>query len=134
MAVPDPTRPRRGLGLRLVWPVVIAGIAALAAAIVNDYATERDLVARRARLQLIWPDYLAIPDKDRELLDALAVHCHLAREPLALAPAVECLQRAASDAAFVAPGGINAAAELPRLLGKRSISSPALPVRAQLLT
>ena len=133
MAGPDPTRPPRGIGSRLMWPAALAGMALVAALAVSNYATERERVARRARLQLIWPDYLAIPDKDRQLLDALAVHCHLAREPLALADSVNCLRRASTDAAFVAPAGVNAAAELARLLNKRASSAPALPAQALLV-
>jgi len=118
--------------MQLAWFALAAFVAGLTAWIVGDYANERELVARRARLQLVWPDLAAFPNRDRELLNALALHCHLAREPLNAIASVSCLRRAASDAAFSAPAGIDAPTELRRLLTDHPGAAPAWPAPAPL--
>ena len=132
MSVPNPGRPGSALRSRLARLALAAMVTSVCAFFVGNYAAERELIARRARLQLVWPDLAAFPRGDRELINALAVHCHLAREPLDAVAAARCLRRAASDAAFVAPAGVNAATELRRLLAGRPGTMPGMPAEVPL--
>jgi len=116
---------RRGLGAgTLAIAALVAGLIVTVAAVVTSYAAQRDAIAQRARIELVWPDVLALPANERVFIEAMAEHCHLARRPLTAYAATVCLTEAAADPAFSPKcpklrSGTSPARELARLLHER---------------
>jgi hypothetical protein len=72
-----------------------------------------------ARLQLLWPDFLAMPEFDRTVLVSAAERCNLEREPCDGRRFAKCLRVGARGLDARAPKGI--AAHVERLLHRASL-------------
>jgi hypothetical protein len=48
-----------------------------------------------ARLQILWPNFAALPNADKGLLVGAAIKCHLLQEPPEVATVLSCVRRGA---------------------------------------
>lgn len=96
---------------------VAAGVLVVGFGIVQcgQHAGQQLAAASIAQIQLVWPDVLSFPDKEKLLLAELALECRLSAEPATAAAVLACLERAA-DAKDSKDNQIQAGAELRRLI------------------
>lgn len=77
---------------------------------------QREAIAVRERLGLIWPHFDSLPTYDRTLLVTLAAQCRLATRPTTEIEVIACLETAAAKPTFRISGNdVDAKAELDRL-------------------
>jgi len=77
------------IGLMLV-SLLAVGIGVFIARVGGD----RDGIASRERLEIVWPNLMQMPDQDRALLAGLAMSCHLHDRDPDQASVLGCLKEA----------------------------------------
>jgi hypothetical protein len=73
----------------------------------------------KARLELVWPSLMTLPETDRALLAGLSMTCQMEHRPIEAAEVIVCLREAASNPDAVRPKGmgqVEAAARLETLI------------------
>lgn len=71
----------------------------------------------KARLSMLWPDFMELPEQDRALLASLSLECRLLKQPIGRAATIVCL-RSATSAKRMKSVDPDPAARLDKLLGK----------------
>lgn len=69
----------------------------------------------KARLELVWPAFMALPETDRAVLAGFSMTCHLERQPETAADVIACLRSAAADPDAIKPKGMGWAEAAARL-------------------
>ena len=123
-------RNRRFIFLAVISALILANMLYIAQR-AGEKAAERGI----ARLELIWPSVLDMPEQDRALLAGLAMTCRLDSRPDATAEAVEtCLREALRSSRPMLPRGMDkakASAELERLLALSRLRAPSPATTSQ---
>ncbi|WP_321817018.1 MULTISPECIES: hypothetical protein [unclassified Paraburkholderia] len=78
-----------------------------AAPFLGRFSGTNDGIAARERLELVWPDLMQMPDRDRALLAGLALTCQLEDRVKEQAAVRECLQDAVDSQDARLPYGMN---------------------------
>ena len=69
----------------------------------------------KARLELVWPAFMSLPETDRTVLGGFSMTCHLERQPETAAAVIACLRSAAADPDALKPKGMGWAEAAARL-------------------
>jgi len=103
---------KRAHWLRYGFPLVVLLVISWP---VGRWLGAREGNAAKARLELVWPGFMQLPDRDRAVLAALSLACRLATELETREAVVACLTRGVQTA--TPPVGVtNIEHEFQRLL------------------
>lgn len=69
----------------------------------------------KARLELVWPQLMTLPDDDRALLAGFAIACRVEQQPETTSDVIACLRSAAADPDAIKPKGMGSAEAAARL-------------------
>lgn len=89
------------LGVVAAVALVLGGVSVL-----GRFAGEASGRSALERLQLVWPDYMSMPEADRAVIAGLAFQCGMDRVEKRAEAVVACLQEAAASDEPAFPKGV----------------------------
>lgn len=110
MSKPNPSR-------RLV--IIALAIVAVSLIFIAFREGKNDGAASIERIELLWPEFMSMPEQDRALLGGLALTCRLERRAATPGDVENCLLEGAESSSPILPSGMSkeqASVELKRLL------------------
>ncbi|MBN8758756.1 MULTISPECIES: hypothetical protein [Variovorax] len=101
---------------RTIYTVIaVFLVVSVVATFIGRWAGESMAKEVKARLSLLWPDVMGLPEQDRALLALLAYECRLQDQPEGRSATITCL-RSATNADRVKKVSADPAAHLDKLL------------------
>lgn len=100
---------------KLITFAAILGVGALLIVVLGNVAGRFMAEAHIERLEVVWPSFMTMPERDRAFLIGLSMTCQLQRVPIQREAVLACLDAATRDPEVILPVGEDKGAASGRL-------------------
>lgn len=85
--------------------LLVIAVALVIAAVAGRYLGQSSAKEALARIEMIWPGFMEMPEQDRAFIGGLAMTCRLSKVDLDRKEVLACLRSAADDPKALLPKG-----------------------------